>query len=165
VYRRGKITTLAGNAMRVELEPPSQSGCAGCQAPGSCGGLFNDWFQQRQQSAGGASPGLWLSRLPGVSIGESIRIDIDPSTALKLGFIAYGVPILLLIAGAVIALLLPVDLLWLEPLLGPLLATVGFIGGLIAYKPLYNHFASKAGQSAGSGSSPLLKVSRMMGKG
>jgi len=166
--------------MQITLDP--HPGCGSCQArlplptadesaerqhdssstKTSCGGLFSDWFDQRAREEDRSV--VVLPRLTGIRVGEPVRVDIAPRLALQLAFVAYCLPIVALITGALLsrfvlhwwpdlAALLALDL-WLAPFL----AATGFIGGLIAYKPLYTYLTGRAGTE----SSPPLNASRMI---
>lgn len=149
-------------------------GCGACaSSPSSCAGLFTHWFSRREQA--NSTSDVTLPRLSGVSLGEPIRVEIAPRLALQLSFVAYGLPVLGLLFGALLGRLLLVWLASVEPrvwllsaipealsqALPPTLAAAGFIGGLIAYKPLYAYLTGRSGTK----SSPPLNASRMIVSG
>lgn len=180
MYRTGHVVELTAHHMRLSLDP-SPTACSSCQnQQGGCGGLLSAWWQQTRQRAvlqqrqsslttalfatTGAAETLDLDRLSGASVGDRVRVDISPVLALQLAFIAYCVPVLLLLVGAVIGHVVFQMRGW-DVALTAVPGLIGFVGGLFAYRPLVKVLLDGRNNGRNAHSNSLLKTSLFIGPG
>ena len=147
--------------------------------------MFSAWWQQKReyqilrnrQSAAtptyqrffeAESQTLELDRLRGVAIGDRVRVDINPALALKLAFIAYCVPVILLLAGAAAGRVI-LQISGVEGatavLLSPAMGIMGFVGGLFAYRPLVSYLLDDRNSRRDAMGKALLQTSLLIGPG
>lgn len=90
----GVVTRVADGHADVEIGPRT-AGCGRCHEPGGCGA----------PTLGGAAKRQRHYRLPntiGVSVGDAVVLTMADGALLKISFLAYLLPVTLLIVGAAI---------------------------------------------------------------
>ncbi len=93
---------------------------------------------------------------------------MSPALALKLAFIGYCIPVLLLLFGAVVGRVMSQWYSWdgtLAAGLSPALGLIGFIGGLFAYRPLVNYLLDGRHIERDAQRKSLIKASLLIGPG
>jgi len=126
----GSVASVNEKAVIIQLDAPT--GCGACLHQQACAdqgaSWLNAWLPSRFSKITLPKSGL-------ISAGERVRVEIPDQLGLSLAFVGYALPILLLLLGSFLgAFFQPLSLL-------PDNAAIvggcfGFIGGLIAYKPL-----------------------------
>lgn len=97
IVETGKIVAI--EAQGVWVETITRSVCGSCKAEKGCGqSLMSKW--------GGSAPYLWVlleGRDPGqYAIGDEISIGLHEDMVVKASLLAYVMPLLLLVGGAVL---------------------------------------------------------------
>ena len=94
IEEEGLVVALSG--VRAEVETRRASGCGGCTADGACStSLLNRLLGRRPVRL------LALNRA-GAEVGDRVVVGVDESALLRAALAAYLVPILALLAGAML---------------------------------------------------------------
>lgn len=110
---RATVIEISGPQARVGV---AHGGCGRCHEEGGCGG------QQLTQMFCGTPKTFWVANSVGAEVGEQVEVTIAPGAVRKTANLAYGLPLLATLAGAVAGARLG----------GDLMAMAGALGGLVA---------------------------------
>lgn len=115
---RATVRALEGGVALVEVE---QGGCGRCHEKGGCGG-------QNLTQMLCTSPKVYRAENRiGAAVGERVLIDIEPGSVRASANLAYGVPLLACVLGAVLGTQLADDLGGILGALGGLSLAFGYV--------------------------------------
>lgn len=127
---RGRVQSLVGSEALVEIE---QGGCGRCHEEGGCGG------QQLTQMFCGGPRHYRVANDIGAAVGELVTIGIADGVVRQSANLAYGLPLLALIVGALLGS-------WLADDTGAMFG--GLLGLLLAFGAVRRRAQAGAGNSA-----------------
>ena len=94
IEEEGLVVALSG--VRAEVETRRASGCGGCTADGACSTSLLDRLLGRRPVR------LLALNRAGAEVGDRVVVGVDESALLRAALAAYLVPILALLAGAML---------------------------------------------------------------
>ncbi|MDX1569473.1 MAG: SoxR reducing system RseC family protein [Xanthomonadales bacterium] len=91
ICQAGRVVRLDERAATVAVAPVS--GCSRCAEGRGCGlGLFAGLLGERTRE-------ITVPARPGLQVGQSVRLEINPSALVAASLLAYGIPLLGLLLG------------------------------------------------------------------
>lgn len=137
IEQDGRVLAVRGEL--AEVEGQRQSACGGCAAHGACGtSLLERFFGRRQ-------PILTARNPIGARPGERVVLGVPEAALVEAAFVAYLVPLLAMIAGAIGGDYLAAHL---APDLAGGIALLGAVSGLAAGLWRLARFSRRRGNDA-----------------